>query len=113
MAGVVVMEQLTIINLDSGPDVQNANPINTLVFFPGRCTNCGYCLQVCPHRVFQPGERRVRLARPEACMECGACQRNCAFGAIKVESGVGCAAAMIKAALTGKKEVVCGEDCCK
>jgi hypothetical protein len=40
-------------------------------------------------------------------MECGACQVNCVSGAIKVESGVGCAHAMIHAALTGK-EVSCG-----
>jgi len=42
-------------------------------------------------------------------MECGACQLNCPTGAISVESGVGCAAAMIYAALTGKKEATCGK----
>jgi hypothetical protein len=41
-------------------------------------------------------------------MECGACQVNCPTDAISVDSGVGCAAAMIRAALTGKKEVTCG-----
>jgi ferredoxin len=41
-------------------------------------------------------------------MECGACQVNCPTNAISVESGVGCAAAMILAALTGKKEATCG-----
>jgi hypothetical protein len=46
-------------------------------------------------------------------MECGACQLNCPSGAIAVDSGVGCAAAMIKAALRGKDEVVCGEECCR
>jgi len=88
-------------------------PINTLVFHPGKCVNCGLCLQVCPHRVFAPGEHRVRLAKAERCMECGACQRNCASGAIEVESGVGCAAAMIMAALKGSDEVNCGEECCR
>lgn len=102
-----------LMQVDGLEGQRNAKPINTLVFIPGRCTNCGRCLEVCPHRVFQPGERRVRMARAEACMECGACQRNCAFGAVQVESGVGCAAAMIKAALTGRKEAVCGEDCCQ
>jgi NAD-dependent dihydropyrimidine dehydrogenase PreA subunit len=87
--------------------------INTLVFRPGRCTNCGMCLKVCPHRVFAPGERRVKMARADLCMECGACQMNCPSGAIAVDSGVGCAAAMIKAALRGKDEVVCGEECCR
>ena len=87
--------------------------INTLVFRPGRCINCGICLKVCPHRVFAPGEGRVRMARADRCMECGACQLNCPSGAIAVDSGVGCAAAMIKAALRGKDEVVCGEECCR
>ena len=49
-------------------------------------------------------------------MECGACQQNCPTGAISVESGVGCAEAMIWSALTGRKEVTCGCDesssCC-
>ncbi len=91
----------------------SAGPINTLVLFPGRCVNCGRCLEVCPHRVFQEANGKVRLAAPEKCMECGACQVNCPASAIKVDSGVGCAAAMISAALRGKKEVTCGEDCCE
>jgi ferredoxin len=53
--------------------------------------------------------RIALLDRPSACMECGACQLNCVTGAIAVESGVGCAAAMIRAALTGQKEATC--DC--
>ncbi len=92
---------------------EKGRAMNTLVFRPGRCTNCGMCLKVCPHRVFAPGEGRVRLALADKCMECGACQRNCPSEAIVVDSGVGCAAAMIKAALRGKDEVVCGEDCCR
>jgi hypothetical protein len=45
-------------------------------------------------------------------MECGACQVNCPTHAIAVESGVGCAAAMICAALTGQKEATCGDAQC-
>jgi NAD-dependent dihydropyrimidine dehydrogenase PreA subunit len=51
--------------------------------------------------------RKAVLVRPSACMECGACQKNCIVNAITVESGVGCASAMIRAALTGKTEVTC------
>jgi NAD-dependent dihydropyrimidine dehydrogenase PreA subunit len=83
---------------------------NTLDFNPAKCINCGMCLAVCPHGVFFPNGRSVRLVRAQACMECGACQLNCPTQAITVESGVGCAAAMIQAALTGRKEATCGCD---
>ena len=108
-----MQSDIPLINLGATDPSQELTPINTLIFFPGKCVNCGLCLQVCPHRVFQQGEGRARLSRPERCMECGACQRNCPASAIKVDSGVGCAAAMIRAALAGKKEVTCGEDCCE
>jgi NAD-dependent dihydropyrimidine dehydrogenase PreA subunit len=89
---------------------------NTLTYNSELCNNCGMCSLVCPHAVFAPNDRAAELVRPEACMECGACQLNCPTGAIAVESGVGCAAAMIHAALTGRKEATCGEDdessCC-
>ena len=86
----------------------NAYLTNTLKFEAEKCTGCGVCVDVCPHGVFAQTGRNVSLANPRACMECGACQVNCAFGAISVESGVGCAGAMIRAALTGKRETVCG-----
>ncbi len=82
-------------------------PLNTLQYSPDQCVNCGSCLDVCPHGVFEAGPRAVRLVRSDACMECGACQRNCPAGAIFVDSGVGCAAALIRAALTGA-EPTCG-----
>jgi ferredoxin len=82
---------------------------NTLLYDPDLCINCGLCLVVCPHGVFAPNGRKVRLLRPEACMECGACMVNCVPKAILVESGVGCAQAMIRAALLGLKEPSCGD----
>ena len=89
---------------------------NTLEYDPELCINCEMCSIVCPHGVFASGERVAQLVRREACMECGACHRNCPASAIAVESGVGCAAAMIRAALTGKKEATCGpaigSSCC-
>ncbi|MBN1640319.1 MAG: 4Fe-4S binding protein [Anaerolineae bacterium] len=90
--------------------------LNSLTYDAALCVNCGMCLVVCPHGVFEPGVRVVTLVRPEACIECGACQRNCPTGALEVDSGVGCAAAMIRAALTGSSDVTCGPsdggDCC-
>ncbi len=77
---------------------------NTLKYDPEECINCGMCSKVCPHGVFAPGKDTAILANKEACMECGACFLNCPTVAIEVESGVGCAAAMIHAALTGGPE---------
>ena len=93
-------------------DKVDENGINTLRYMPGKCVNCGRCSEVCPHGVFVAGDKKAVLAAPDRCMECGACQLNCPAGAIMVDSGVGCAAAMIKAALTGSKEVTCGPECC-
>jgi NAD-dependent dihydropyrimidine dehydrogenase PreA subunit len=88
----------------------NAYLFNTLKYEPELCVGCEMCIAVCPHGVFASNDRVVKLACPEDCMECGACQRNCPTGAITVDSGVGCAAAMINAALRGQKEVACGCD---
>jgi len=82
---------------------------NTLVYDPALCNGCAMCVAVCPHAVFEMDDRKAQLVRPLACIECGACRLNCVTNAIRVESGVGCASAMIGAALTGKKEVSC--DC--
>jgi ferredoxin len=91
----------------------------TLRFNRERCINCQRCLQVCPHAVFSAGVETVELSHPSACMECGACALNCPVQAIEVQSGVGCAWAMISAALRGKDmdsgECSCGGDdvsCC-
>ena len=82
-----------------------AHADNTLKYDPELCIGCEMCVIVCPHAVFAMNSRVVELVRAEACMECGACQLNCPTGAITVDSGVGCAAAMIWAALTGKKDI--------
>jgi len=68
---------------------------NTLKYDPELCINCGMCSSVCPHGVFHQNANEAQLVNPEACMECGACQLNCPTNAIKVDSGVGCAHAMM------------------
>ncbi|MCX9085433.1 MAG: mercury methylation ferredoxin HgcB [Candidatus Methanoperedens sp.] len=87
---------------------------NTLEYDPELCINCGMCSIVCPHRVFRMDGKVVKLLDPLSCMECGACQLNCPTKAIRVDGGVGCASAMMLAAIKGKKEVTCGCDssCC-
>lgn len=85
----------------------NISLVNTLKYKPELCIGCEMCFLVCPHAVFAMNKRVAQLVNSEVCMECGACQLNCPTDAITVDSGVGCATAMIKAALTGKKEAVC------
>lgn len=86
----------------------NSYTRNTLQYEHSTCIDCGMCQAVCPHGVFGEEGEVVRLARPSACMECGACQLNCPTGAITVESGVGCAGAMMRAALLRRKTATCG-----
>jgi NAD-dependent dihydropyrimidine dehydrogenase PreA subunit len=96
----------------------NSYKENTLKYYPEKCINCLMCTNVCPHGVFTDGEKQVMLTKPELCMECGACAGNCPVQAIGVQSGVGCAWAMISAALKGKdmdsEACCCGENgCCQ
>jgi NAD-dependent dihydropyrimidine dehydrogenase PreA subunit len=87
----------------------NAYGTNTLAYNRARCIGCGMCSIVCPHRVFTQSGSVAELAHPGRCMECGACMLNCPTGAIAVESGVGCASALMLAALTRRPET---EACC-
>lgn len=82
--------------------------VATLKLAGQKCTGCGMCLEVCPHQVFKMNGKNVGIARLDSCMECGACSLNCPAGAISVQSGVGCAAAVINS-LLGRNG---GECCC-
>jgi ferredoxin len=79
----------------------------TLELDGDRCTGCGMCATVCPHRVFEVRGGKAAITDRDRCMECGACKLNCPAGAIDVHEGVGCAAAIIAGMLTGK-EPSCG-----
>ena len=72
-----------------------------------KCTGCKRCVEVCPHTVFEMKKSKADIVDKDACMECGACMRNCAFGAIQVEVGVGCAAALIGSYLPRRKRQIC------
>jgi NAD-dependent dihydropyrimidine dehydrogenase PreA subunit len=72
-----------------------------------KCTGCGTCLLVCPHAVLAKSNGKIEIVRRDACMECGACSRNCPVEALHVQAGVGCAAAVINSML-GRK----GASCC-
>jgi ferredoxin len=78
----------------------------TLTLDQDKCMGCGTCLFVCPHAVLSLTDGKVEIANRDACMECGACARNCPVEALAVQSGVGCATAVINARL-GRKSACC------
>ncbi|HBL24929.1 MAG TPA: ferredoxin [Deltaproteobacteria bacterium] len=89
----------------------------TLQLDENRCTGCGMCIEVCPHEVLEFHGKRVQIRDRDACIECGACARNCSFSAITVNAGVGCASAIIRGALrNGEPTCGCSTDgndsCC-
>jgi len=73
----------------------------TLNYDAEKCAGCGRCVEVCPRGVFEMREKRAAVTDRDRCMECGACALNCEFGAISVDSGVGCAAAIINSLING------------
>ncbi len=88
----------------------------TLNIFPEKCTGCGMCMEVCPHAVLAMKDKKVYIENSDRCMECGACEMNCEFGALSVNAGVGCAAAVINGMLRGTEpDCGCGNtsgNCC-
>jgi len=88
--------------------------VATLRLAQEKCTGCGKCTEVCPHRVLALENGKATIAEKNLCMECGACAMNCPMSAITVNANVGCAAAIIFGWLTGK-EPACdcsGGECC-
>lgn len=61
----------------------------TLEMDSDKCTGCKTCTFVCPHNVFSIDNKKAHISKKEACMECGACAKNCPTSAIQVQSGVG------------------------
>jgi NAD-dependent dihydropyrimidine dehydrogenase PreA subunit len=90
--------------------------VTTLAYSQDKCGGCGRCAEVCPHGVFVLRDKRAAVTDRNLCMECGACAMNCEFGAITVNSGVGCAAAIINSMITGGAPscdcVDGGSNCC-
>ena len=87
----------------------------TLTLDHEKCSGCGTCVAVCPHRVFALRDRKARIVDRDACMECGACARNCPEDALAVDSGVGCVTAILIGALRGgQPDCGCsdGPSCC-
>lgn len=77
--------------------------VATLKLEKEKCTGCGKCIEVCPHKVFDFKNGKSDIIDKDGCMECGACAKNCPFNAIEVKPGVGCAYAIIMGWLTGSE----------
>lgn len=75
--------------------------VATLQLNEDKCNGCGMCIKVCPHEVFALSERKSKISNIDRCMECGACAKNCSVGALRVATGVGCAAGIIQGVLRG------------
>jgi NAD-dependent dihydropyrimidine dehydrogenase PreA subunit len=83
------------------PGLRYLPNVTTLELDESKCNGCQLCIMVCPHEVFTIKDKRAKIVDKDACMECGACASNCPEDAITVDSGVGCAAAIIVGAIKG------------
>jgi NAD-dependent dihydropyrimidine dehydrogenase PreA subunit len=87
----------------------------TLELDPALCNGCRMCLNVCPHAVFGFSNKKAVILHKDLCMECGACAMNCPQEAIRVKSGVGCAAGVLNGLIRGTEPTCdCGSggECC-
>jgi len=73
-----------------------------------KCSGCKLCLYVCPHGVLAMEGRKAKVVAEEKCIECGACQINCDYGALLVTKGTGCLTAIIKEDFLKVEEPGCG-----
>lgn len=81
--------------------------VTSLKLDTDKCNGCKMCLEVCPHAVFVVDNRKSQIVDRDACMECGACMQNCESGALAVNAGVGCAAAIIYGAIKATEATCC------
>jgi NAD-dependent dihydropyrimidine dehydrogenase PreA subunit len=83
--------------------------VSTLRLDEEACTGCKVCTYVCPRAVLEMREGRAIVASLDACIECGACALNCAFDALSVKAGTGCASGILNGML-GRKNACCCVD---
>ena len=77
--------------------------VTTLKYEESKCICCKFCIEVCPHNVFEIIDKKAQIINKDSCMECGACEMNCPKNAFSVKAGVGCARAFIYGMLTGNE----------
>jgi len=85
----------------------------SLAYDSEKCSGCGKCEEVCPHRVFELSSGKARITDRDLCIECGACALNCPAKAISVNPGTGCATAIISGWFKGTEPSCgCGDSGC-
>lgn len=67
------------------PETWSSSP--QVLFYAGRCTNCGRCAAVCPAGAHTVTEGRRRFER-ERCLHCGRCVEACPSEALQREGQV-------------------------
>ena len=74
------------------------------------CTGCKICIGVCPQNVLEMNNNKAIVKYYTNCMECGACELNCSFKAVKVTKGTGCLGAIVREDIlkTAPKGTGCG-----
>jgi ferredoxin len=55
--------------------------------------------------VFFISDKKARVSDRDLCIECGACEANCEFGAVRVGRDVGCASTIIGSMISGGEPV--------
>lgn len=50
-----------------------------------KCKGCFTCVEICPVGVFAKDGKKSKVAKPNECIGCRACEVQCSEGAIKVE----------------------------
>jgi len=96
-AASVSLVLMSCLSSGNGGSYEVSCECNDTEYSPDKCAGCGRCAEVCPRDVFAMQDKRAVVMDKDLCMECGACALNCEYGAITVNSGVGCAAALINA----------------
>jgi NAD-dependent dihydropyrimidine dehydrogenase PreA subunit len=88
--------------------------VTTLTLDETKCTGCGRCTEVCPHKVMGIENKKAALVQPDYCIECGACVKNCPADALNVKAGVGCAYAILGSGSCGPEcgTTGGGSSCC-
>jgi NAD-dependent dihydropyrimidine dehydrogenase PreA subunit len=86
--------------------------VTTLFIDTDKCNGCGTCIEVCPHGVLSVVNGRAEIIDKDSCMECSGCTTNCPTKAIYVQSGVGCANAILKGKLLVRTPNSEDTDCC-